>query len=153
MVEQLLLLFQVLFIVLLYVFIWRVMRGAGRGLRVPEGRPPAPARGGNGAGVIASPSRPTLVVVESPALERGSSFSAASTLSLGRHPENAVPLVADDFASGYHARIEPVNGEVWVVDLDSRNGTFVNGRRVEGRARVAAGDVVRVGGTDLRVES
>jgi pSer/pThr/pTyr-binding forkhead associated (FHA) protein len=39
-----------------------------------------------------------------------------------------------------------------VQDLDSTNGTYVNGARVMGAQRLDAGDVLRVGETDLRVE-
>ena len=153
MVEQLLLLFQALFIVLLYVFIWRVMRGASRGLRITEGAPPAPERSSHTVATPARTPQPRLVVVESPVLESGAVFSMASTVSLGRNSENGIALGGDDFASGYHARIEPANGEIWIVDLGSRNGTFLNGRRVDERARVVAGDLLRVGATDLRVEA
>jgi pSer/pThr/pTyr-binding forkhead associated (FHA) protein len=60
-------------------------------------------------------------------------------------------LAGDEFASARHARIEARVDGVWVQDLDSTNGTYVNGSRVAGAQRLGAGDVLRVGETDLVV--
>ena len=60
--------------------------------------------------------------------------------------------VEDEYASPLHARLyQDEAGQVWVEDLVSTNGTFVNGARVPlGQSmRVGPGDVVRVGRTDL----
>src|SRR5688572_24780622 len=44
-----------------------------------------------------------------------------------------------------HARFEVVDGDAWVEDLGSTNGTFLNGRRIEGRTRMRLGDEVALG--------
>jgi pSer/pThr/pTyr-binding forkhead associated (FHA) protein len=49
-------------------------------------------------------------------------------------------------------RVEPRRDGVWVSDLGSTNGTFVNGVRVEHARKLVPGDVVRVGETELRFE-
>jgi pSer/pThr/pTyr-binding forkhead associated (FHA) protein len=54
--------------------------------------------------------------------------------------------------SSRHARIEVRGDGAWVQDLESTNGTFVNGSRIVGAQRLGAGDVLRVGETDLLVE-
>jgi len=150
-IEQLLLVFQALFLVLLYVFIWRVLRGANRDLTVaeksvsiPEGvmRPPS-------AAVPAGEAR--LVVIASDSLQRGSIIRAAGAVSIGRSPENAVGLPDDDFVSARHARVEIDGTGGRVVDLSSRNGTFVNGERVVNSRSIGIGDVVRVGATELKL--
>lgn len=155
LVEQLLLLFQALFLVLLYLFIWRVIRTASRDLRVPQESfvlapsapvPPAPA-----LAPALSPLR--VLVIQSPALSAGETFAMNGPVTLGRSPDNTVVLESDEFASAHHARIDVRSGEAWIFDLESRNGTFVNGRRVEGRSPLRPRDVVRVGATDLRVEA
>lgn len=153
MVEQLLLLFQALFLVLLYLFIWRVIRTASRDLRVPQEsfvlapRAPAPP-----AQAEARPSA-KVIVVHSPALSPGESFELNGPLTLGRSADNTVVLESDEFASAHHARIEIRESEAWIFDLESRNGTFVNGQRVAGRSPLRPRDVVRVGATDLRVDA
>ena len=51
---------------------------------------------------------------------------ADSTISIGRSPGNAIPLDTDTL-SRYHATLTYQDGEVQVVDLNSANGTFVDG--------------------------
>jgi pSer/pThr/pTyr-binding forkhead associated (FHA) protein len=50
-------------------------------------------------------------------------------------------------------RVEPRPDGIWVEDVGSTNGTFVNGARLEEPRRLEPGDVVRVGETDLRFEA
>ncbi len=128
------------------------MRSAARDLSVPQESfvlaPSQPARPGRDASV---PAR--LVVTRSPALKIGESFEAGPVaLTIGRAGDNAVVLARDDFASAQHARVEAQRDGLWVIDLGSTNGTFVNGDRIDGRRRLRDGDVVKVGDTELRVE-
>ena len=58
----------------------------------------------------------------------------------------------DEYASARHARFEPRQDGVWVQDLGSTNGTYLNGMRLEHPRRLTQGDIVRVGETDLRYE-
>jgi ABC-type multidrug transport system ATPase subunit len=53
-------------------------------------------------------------------------------------------VLSDDCISREHARLSVDQGQVWIEDLDSRHGTFVNNARVR-KARLRAGDVVRFG--------
>ena len=61
-------------------------------------------------------------------------------------------LESDDFASARHAKIEPRRDGVWLEDVGSTNGTYVNGARIGKPRRLSPGDVIRVGSTDLRYE-
>ena len=67
---------------------------------------------------------------------------------VGRSPE-AHLQVGDPWISGMHAMFERRDDGMWVVDLDSRNGTFLAEQRV-GEAHVADGAVVRLGRTEVR---
>ena len=151
--EQLLLGLQALFLVLLYLFIWRVIRGAARDLRVPQESfimAPAQVRG-TPLGAALSAAR--LVVVSSPSVPVGSAHTIGPVpVTIGRAEENTIPLDGDEYASGHHARIEAGRDGVWLHDLHSTNGTSVNGEPVEGRRRLHEGDLVRVGETELRFE-
>jgi hypothetical protein len=74
------------------------------------------------------------------------------TMSIGRAPTADVRLLDDPLVSRVHARLERVAGAWTVVDDGlSRNGTFLNGRRVEGRQRLHDRDQLRVGSTVLAV--
>jgi pSer/pThr/pTyr-binding forkhead associated (FHA) protein len=67
-------------------------------------------------------------------------------VTIGRRPETDVTLVWDEEVSRLHAQLEPIGGEWAIVDEGlSTNGTFLNGRRITGRQRLADGDVLRLG--------
>ena len=152
-VEEVLLLLKIVFLVLLYLFIWRIVRSATRDLRLPqESFILKPERGGTTA-LGAVPSTGRLVVVKSPALDAGSDLVLNSApLTVGRGEQNDVELEADEFASAEHARFDPRRDGVWVNDVGSTNGTYVNGARIQRPRKLAPGDVVRIGETDLRFE-
>lgn len=69
-------------------------------------------------------------------------------LRVGRHPFNEVSL-ADPGVSRYHCWILLRDGVASVEDLASANGTIVNGERIRARRALKAGDVIRVGTTEI----
>ena len=156
-VAEVLLALKIAFIVLLYLFVLRVIRSAGREQQAPSQdsmilTPAAAAAAGLRRGTPARRSV-RLVVRRSPSLEEGDEFPLNSApVTVGRGGENDLVLIGDEFASARHARIEMRGDGVWVQDLESTNGTFVNGSRVAGAQRLGNGDVLRVGETDLLVE-
>jgi pSer/pThr/pTyr-binding forkhead associated (FHA) protein len=94
-----------------------------------------------------------LVVLDSPALEQGSERVLDSApITVGRGAQNDLPLEQDEFASARHARFEPRRDGVWIEDIGSTNGTYVNGTLLGSAQRLRSGDVVRIGQTDLRYE-
>ena len=155
-VQTVLLILKICFLVLLYLFIWRIVRAAARDVRLPQESfimaPQQAAAAGLGRSAPHTRSG-TLVAVSSPALQKGDRFELnAKPLTLGRGAPNDVRLDDDEFASAHHARIEPRRDGVWIEDIGSTNGTYVNGQRVSRAHRLSAGDVIRVGETDLRYE-
>ena len=74
----------------------------------------------------------------------------AAEMTVGKAPGNSIVL-ADPFASGVHCRILRRGAGVLVTDLDSTNGTFVDGTRV-GSAEVGPGATIRVGESELALE-
>jgi pSer/pThr/pTyr-binding forkhead associated (FHA) protein len=152
-VDEALLVLKVLFLVLLYLFIWRIVRSASQDVRLPQES--FILRPGEVEGLSAPSSIQTgrLVVLKSPALDEGTVFDLNSAaLTIGRGGQNDVSLEDDEFASARHARFEPRRDGVWVQDRGSTNGTFVNGTRIDRPRRLMSGDVVRVGETDLRYD-
>jgi pSer/pThr/pTyr-binding forkhead associated (FHA) protein len=149
-VEGTLLVLKIAFLVLLYLFIWRIVRTASRDVRLPQESFILPPHGGSrdagrGAG--------RLVVVRSPTLSPGREEAIDSApITVGRSADNDLELAGDDYASARHARIHPRRDGVWVEDTGSTNGTFVNGTRLTKPRKLARGDVVRVGETELRFE-
>jgi hypothetical protein len=154
-VEEALLILKILFLVLLYLFIWRIVRSATRDLRLPQ---ESFVLGPDAAAALTGRAPQTttgrLVVLKSPALDEGSDLVLDSApLTVGRSDQNDVELRDDEFASAQHARFDPRRDGVWLSDVGSTNGTFVNGARLERPRRLALGDVVRIGATDLRFDA
>ena len=151
--ETVLLVLKVAFLVLLYLFIWRIVRTAARDLRLPqESFILSPALAGGAIAQAVNPGR--LVVIQSAVLTVGEEFGLdARPLTLGRGPQNDVSIDGDEFASARHVRVEPRRDGVWVSDVGSTNGTYVNGVRIDRPRKLAHGDVVRVGETELRFDA
>jgi len=154
-VDEVLLVLKIAFLVLLYLFIWRIVRTASRDLRLPQESFILAPSGGQ-AGIQPARRGPVtgrLVVVKSADLDEGQDFELDSAqLTIGRGGQNDIAIGSDEFASARHARFEPRQDGVWVQDLGSTNGTYVNGARLEHPRRLTQGDIVRIGETDLRYE-
>lgn len=71
--------------------------------------------------------------------------------SIGRAASNTIVL-PDGFASAEHALIIRREGQWWLEDQGSRNGTLLNDMPVQKAAVISAGDVIAVGGTQLKLE-
>ena len=154
--DDTLLLLKLAFLVLLYAFILLIVRSATKddlGVAPQEsiilGAAEAAALR---AQVAPQPPAARLRVLEGPGVEPGTIVEVTTTTVLGRAPESGLPLDGDEFASAHHARVEAQPDGVWVEDLGSTNGTFVNGSRIGERRLLQPGDVIRIGETELRLE-
>jgi pSer/pThr/pTyr-binding forkhead associated (FHA) protein len=79
----------------------------------------------------------------------GARFDLEEDAIIGR--VGAGVMLDDDEVSRYHAIVRVNDDDADITDLGSTNGTFVDGRRLSGRAGLADGAVIRVGQTELRV--
>jgi hypothetical protein len=161
-ISQLLLAGQVLVLVLLYLVVWRVVRGA----RLDLQRGASPGLGRVRGGATADEStiipvadavrarreaglpEPRIVVVESSVLTVGVPFVIGPGLTLGRGADNDIVL-DDGYVSTHHARLVPPST---LVDLASTNGSLVNGAALVGRVRLHPGDEFQLGTTRFRYE-
>jgi hypothetical protein len=150
LVEQLLLALKVAFVVLLYLFVWRVIRVASKDVAVgQESMVLTPVR------AKPKPSRApaALVVSQSPQIPAGTRISLDRELVAGRGDGAAIQLGADGYASQRHARfLRGEDGDL-VEDLGSTNGTFVNGEQLAGGHLLKQGDVITIGQTQLTYEA
>jgi pSer/pThr/pTyr-binding forkhead associated (FHA) protein len=86
-----------------------------------------------------------LVLVED---GRETSFPLTrDTYTVGRHKNNDI-VISDAKVSSFHARIDRTPDGFVVIDLQSRNGSYVNGRRIE-TALLKTGDELRMGAARL----
>jgi pSer/pThr/pTyr-binding forkhead associated (FHA) protein len=58
--------------------------------------------------------------------------------------------VDDPFASSSHARIFPRGGFMYIEDMGSTNGTYLNGQQLQGSARLRTSDLLRIGDSEYR---
>ena len=156
-VEEALLVLKIAFVVLLYLFIWRIVRTASRDLRIPQESfilAPSQAAGPLTRDEPSQVAAGRLVAVKSPTLPRDFERTLDSApVTVGRGSQNDIALEGDDYASARHARIEPRRDGVWVEDIGSTNGTYLNGIKLTRARKLTPGDVVRVGETELRYEA
>ncbi|MEQ8844271.1 MAG: ATP-binding protein [Phycisphaerales bacterium] len=88
-----------------------------------------------------------LTVIEGPDKGKRFELPAEEPQLLGRSSE-ALPL-SDQAVSRRHAELTPDRGEWWLRDLESQNGTLVNGSAITERVRLRAGDTITVGQTTM----
>lgn len=69
-------------------------------------------------------------------------------ITIGRSSDNDI-VVSDPLVSRYHSQIVENSGIYWIVDLESTNGTYVNGERIKGRVEIELTSVVKIGNTPL----
>ena len=94
--------------------------------------------------------KPTAVVVVEPPQIAGRSLPLAGEISVGR--DSGSTFAYDDgYLSQKHALLRAVNAGIEVIDLDSTNGTFVNGARIHPTATARVGDRIRMGTVELEV--
>jgi len=153
-VEAVLLGLKIAFLVLLYLFIWRIVRTVARDVRLPQESFVLAPQQAAAVGLGSRARTGSLVVLSSPTLAEDTERTLDSApVTLGRSLDNDMALTEDEFASARHALIEPRRDGVWVEDVGSTNGTFVNGSKLKRGRKLTPGDVIRVGETDLRFEA
>jgi pSer/pThr/pTyr-binding forkhead associated (FHA) protein len=147
---------KALLLLLLFAFIYAVMRrGIGDLRRVPDDELFEPGRAQDGRGAYAprGSAESELIVEDSEVLAPETRFEIRDgATSIGRSSASDIVLKSDDYASGRHAQLTRHGGLLYVEDLGSTNGTFVNGRKTVGATPLRHGDTVRVGSTTFRYE-
>jgi len=81
----------------------------------------------------------------------GEKYGLKPITSLGRSPTNTVPI-ADNFSSSEHALVTLRQGQWWLEDRNSRNGTLLNNAPVKQPVVIADGDIIGIGQIRLRLD-
>jgi hypothetical protein len=149
--ESLLTILKFCLLAVLYLFFVRVLRAVWseiRGVRQPAAAPPPRARRERAPRASGRASA-RLRIVE-PASARGRTFTLADELTLGRAPGCQISL-DDTYVSQLHARLFRKEGVLYVEDLGSTNGTYVNRKKVTGPIVFRKGDRLQVGKTVIEL--
>jgi len=152
--ESVLTVLKFCFLALLYLFLFRVVRVVVKEMRAPAPSPivdaavaaPVPA---------AAPAKPaksrgrgpgSLRILE-PESRRGETAAITAELTIGRGGGCGIVLADDTFVSTVHARVFHRDGEAWVEDLGSRNGSLLNGQALVHASPLRRGDQLQFGRT------
>jgi hypothetical protein len=144
------------FLAVLYLFLLWVARSAMRDLRRYEGssvaepvEAPNPVRSRRAGPDLRAGVSPRLEVVAAMGYQPGTTFDLGEGATLGR--SNGADIRVDDpFASSAHARIFSRGDFMYVEDMGSTNGTYLNGRQVRSAERLKMADVIRIGDSEYR---
>ena len=145
------------FLAVLYLFLLWIARSAMRDLSRYEGATTEDSPGGgirrrrDPAAEERKASQPRLVVVAAMGFEPGEAFDLSNGATMGRAESANIP-VHDPFASSSHARIFSRDGFMYIEDMGSTNGTFLNGRQLKSAERLEVADSVRIGDSEYRYE-
>ncbi|MGH9109311.1 MAG: FHA domain-containing protein [Acidimicrobiales bacterium] len=147
---------QWLAVALVFLFFLRVIRAVWVEARPAGPRPARAERRRSREERAPAPDRHRqrrplgLVVVEPPA-RASERHQLGEETTVGRSPGCAIPTADDMYSSTLHARLFHHGEHLWVEDLGSTNGTFVNSERISRPTRLARGDLLQVGGTVFEV--
>jgi hypothetical protein len=162
MSEQLLNILKLCLLALIYLFLVRVVRAVWAEVSVAtptdgarrqrRGRAPAPAVVAPAAPARGRKSRgtPTELVAVEPADHAGRRYPLGDEITVGRAAGCQV-TVDDTYVSQLHARVFTRDGQLFVEDLGSTNGTYLNRVKVAGPMGMQKGDRLQVGNTVLEV--
>ena len=146
------------FLAVLYLFLLWVARSAMKDL--------ARAGSGQAASAVEAPSArrrnstvpdlragvdPRIEVVAAMGHQPGTTFDVGTGATMGRS-DSAEIRIDDPFASSAHARIFPRGDFMYLEDMGSTNGTYLNGRQVKTAERLKVADVIRIGDSEYRYE-
>jgi hypothetical protein len=132
---------RIAFLLLLYLFLIRSFSALWRAMRVEEA-------------VAEKPAGLAYLVVQrshSGGPRTGERLPLRAVTSIGRDAGNDI-VVNDEAASAQHAVVTFRDGEWWVEDAGSTNGTVVNGTKIWAAERVHFGDEVTIGRIGMRLE-
>lgn len=130
------LILRLIFVGIIYLFLWQVVRITLRDLKSAAQQEPARPR-----------TKRAKIVVSEPAesdLDPGFAFNVGPKSTVGRRPDCEI-VIDEPSVSALHARFESRNHAWYLTDLGSTNGTFVNGHPVAGSVYVETDDVVQFG--------
>ncbi len=146
MPESVLTILKYCFLALLYLFLFRVVQVVARELRAPATVDDAADRGRG-----RKTRKGVRLQILEPAAHEGELYPLGEEITVGRGGGCGIVLPDDHFVSTVHARVFRRGDEVYVEDLGSRNGTYVNGAPVASPIRLRRGDRVQFGETVAEV--
>ena len=152
------------FLAVLYLFLLWVARSSVRDLAgyaraevdaepppPPEGEPRRRRREERAGTDLRAGVQPRLEVIAAMGYEPGSTFEIGEGATMGRADSSDIPI-DDPFASSAHARIFPRGQFMYIEDMGSTNGTYLNGRQLRRAEQLKVADIIRIGESEYRYQ-
>lgn len=136
--------FGIIFIVVLYVIIYFALKIMYKDVKSGGKKRPQKARKNYGLEVIE--------VAEGSNIKGGSVIPIRDLVTIGRKDDNSVVL-PDPHVSSNHAKVIIKNNVMFIEDLNSTNGVFVNNKRITDRTKLFGKDEISIGTTKFKVLS
>jgi len=131
------LLFKYIFIIIIYMFIFSIIRLIYLDIK--------------GMDFVSSGDYAYLKLInrkDSLPFKINEHYSIDEELTLGRRVDNDI-VIKDPYVSKYHFKIVQDEDNYFIEDLDSANGTFLNGERLEDAVMLKNGDIIRIGNIEF----
>lgn len=136
------------FLAILYLFLLWIANSARKDLKKNRGDgPDLETTMGSPGGSWDS----WLVVLNGGGLKAGTRYDVFGGATLGRSSEADIPF-SDRYASGLHARVYSRGGRYFLEDMNSTNGTLLDGGVVTSEVELRDGSVIEIGDTAFRLE-
>jgi hypothetical protein len=134
MIDTTLLVARILLVALLYLFLFAILK--------------------TGVGMVSGQRKRekswTVYVERGPKELRGVKIRDQGPVTIGRSPGNDI-VIGAEYVSGRHARFSIMGQNLFIEDLNSTNGTAVNGHRIGDPVALKSGDIINIGDIDIRV--
>ncbi|MDQ3895873.1 MAG: FHA domain-containing protein [Actinomycetota bacterium] len=158
MPDSLLTILKFCFLALLYLFfvrvlraVWTEMSGPATVAPAPAAAAPRPQRGWGGATRGGNTKGGGRLRVIEPADRKGQTFDLGEELTVGRAGGCQITL-DDTYVSQLHARVFRRDGQLYVEDLGSTNGTYLNRKKVTAPIAIRRGDRLQIGKTVMELQ-
>ena len=148
--EQLLTILKLCLLALLYLFFLRVLRAVWAEIRGPKVVQASPRKAAREVKRVEKKASPVQLAILEPAALKGQTYPLAEELTVGRAAGCQV-TIDDTYASQIHARVFSREGQLFVEDLGSTNGTYLNRKKVQGPQVMRRGDRLQVGNTVMEL--
>lgn len=151
MPDQLLNLLKIFLLLLLYLFFLRVLRAVWAEVNPPKVvEAPKPRRDRTAKRAAGRKGGPPVLRLVAPPELKGRTYPLAEEMTIGRAAGCQV-TIDDTYASQLHARVFQRDGQVFVEDIGSTNGTYLNRKKVTGPMVLQRGDQLQIGNTILEL--
>ncbi|NRY57846.1 pSer/pThr/pTyr-binding forkhead associated (FHA) protein [Clostridium acetobutylicum] len=134
--------FKFVIIAIVYLIIFTAFKIMYKDMKNGDKRPAASRKRTFGLEVLEPGMNKTI--------RRGSVVPVSREITIGRKDDNSI-MLNEGYVSGHHARVYLRNNQYILEDLNSTNGTVLNGQKIKSKAYIKSGDEIKIGSSLFKV--